>query len=739
MSDTQSAAPDGLQTITPGKTEGTYVIPERRIKDAASLGLVIDRIIQDDDASSKERVPVQEAVDGKAPFDQRYLDATGQEGRCNLNFGDMKKRVKLVSSGYYDLTESVPSLLLFETDYGKAEQNENRTEWNNKVSEEIHQMIKQWSLFDSYHQLLVQKFVTHGVGFLYFRDDDDWHWEVAGLEDFKVPRSVPLNEGSCEIAIVLRDVPVTKLWKWYKKAAANDTRWNRTEVADAIMKASGDEAVSGPEAWERWQEKMKNNDLFASITAKNTVKIVYAWVQEFSGKYSQFITLRDKSNKDYLFKCYERFASANECFTFFPFEVGTNGLLHSVRGEAHDIYAKVQVMTHLQCQGVDNAKITSSLILQPNSETAAEDMAVLFFGGAAYIPPNIEIKNASMANPATNMLPILESMSMGINGDVNTNSPKASQQEKTKFEVKDIIARESILPTAAMALFYQPWGRHLTEVCRRMFKPGKSGELAKACIARGVPEEVFTAPYTVKPYRALGFGSPSNRLAALDELMQYYGSLDPVGQNNLLRDRFAQRVTYGQVDRYVPRLELGGRLPVDKEIAELQNIAMNNGAILTVAGNDNHILHLQVHFPDIDQDLLMMESGQGSPQILQAIRVKAEHIQQHMGLLKPDKLNEKIVKELGRVFNNTIERVQAAFKAAETEAAKQQESPQPTRKQQEMMADAAVGRQIKIEDAALDRELRAQQAAQERAIEDARGAARTTAEANAQRLLGSAA
>lgn len=725
---------DGLATISPGETENTFIVPERRIKDVDSLNQIIDRIILDDEPAAKDRVNVQEVIDGKPPFNQAYLEATGQEGRCNLNFGDMKKRVKLVSAGYYDLTESVPCIALIETDFGRAEQLPDRSDWNNILSEEFHRILKDWKEFNSYFQLLVQKFVSHGVGFLYFPEDKDWRWKVAGLEDFKVPRQVGLSEDECEVAIVLRDVPVGKLFKMIEGVAANDKRWDIVEVQKAIMNASEPGSQIGPESWELWQAKMKNNDLFASICAKESVKVVYVWVKEFNGKVSQLMTLRNKQNKKFLFQRWDAYGSVNECFNFFPFEVGTNGTLHSCRGEAHDIYARVQVLTNLRCKTVDNAMITGSLLLQPTTETAAEDMAVLFYSGAAYLPPGIEIKNQTMANPATNLLPVLQDMSMGINGDVNTRDPRASQQEKTKFEVRNDIVQESVLPTAAMDLFYQPWGRHLYQACARMFK--HEPLFKTRCLERGVPKEVFTTTYTVKPYRALGLGSPSNRLAALDELMQFWGSLDAVGQNNLLRDQFAQRVTYGQVDRYVQKLEVGGRLPVDMEVAELQNIAMGAGAKLTVAGNDHHIVHLQVHFPSIDQDLVMMESGKGSEGILQGIRVKAQHIQEHMTLLKPDKLNEKIVAEYARVYNNLIERIEKAMQAAQVQAEKAaaEMSNQPSPKQQQMMADAAVSRQIKIDDAALDRQLRAAAAAQEQAINDAQEAAKLTAELNKQRI-----
>jgi hypothetical protein len=716
--------------------------PETRIKDVTSLNAVIKRVIDADQQAAINRIPVQKMVDGAPPFNQDYLDNTGQEGRCNLNFGDGKARLKLEASGYYDLTESVPTLAFVQTDFGDPTQ---RAYYNGVISEEFHRMLKSWKQFDIKFQLLVQNFITHGLGFLYFRDDVDWHWEVAGLSDFKIPRSTT-NEDDCDIAVVLRDVTVSKLYKWIKDVPDDDTRWNKPTVQKAIMEASGGKNVTND--WGKFQEQIKNNDLYVSATAQQTISIAYAWVREYSGKISQYITLKDGSNTEYLFKAENVFECVNECFNFFLYEIGTNGLLHSTRGLGHEIYGTVQVLNSLRCQSVDNAKLSGSLLLQPNTEMDAEDMAILFYGGAAYIPPNIKVQNATLAKPTNNIMPVLNQMSLALrtnSGDTNTQSPEASQREKTKFEVQGEMTKEGILPTANMNLFYQPWGRHINEVWRRVSNktlrktdPGAKEvfELRQRCIDRRVPiEAIYNAKY-VTPVRAIGYGSPTARLLALDEFLQYYGSLDPVGQNNLLRDRFALRVGYGQVDRYVPTLEAGGRVPVDIEIAELQNDMMSGGGKPSVRVNDMHILHLQVHFPSIQDDLTAIEGGQGSPELLAAINIKIQHIAEHMKMLKPDKLNKGVVNELQREFNNTAERVTAANKHAQVEAEKNM--PQgPQMSQKERDAEAAHQQKMRHleEEHQLKMRLDAEAAAQKRATADADSAARLRAQANRTRVI----
>jgi hypothetical protein len=664
----------------------TGVAPKSRIADCASLNSIVKKLVQLDLISALNRQDIQAAVDGQPPFDDKWMKDSGQEGRCNLNFLDLKRRVKRECMSYYDLTESVPVLANVNSAMS-AEDTVMRSRWNKIMSEEFHRMLKDWSLFDTYHQLLVQKFVTHGMGFLYFEDDIDWKWRVAGLEDFKLPRMTTLAEDEVDIAVAFRDVTTSTLYHWCEMAADDDTRWNKQEVYKAILQAYSNQAVWSQGEWEKWQTILKDNDIYAAHRANEYVKLAHCWVREYSGKVSFYLTIRLGTNDDFLFKCENRFDNINQCFTMFPYEVGTNGTLMSVRGLAHEAYPPAQVLNNLRCQTVDNARLAGSVILQPKSAIEAEDMALIFYGGAIYIPPEVTIQDVKLANPSDAILPIIGDMSNLLQGNQpnpNANTQPAGDQRKTKFQVKGEIAEDAVLPTASLNLFYQPWKRHLNEVWRRIrnkdLKANDPGgrevfDFRQRCHRRGVPEQAYLdATSWIEPYRAVGYGSPSSRMMAFDELMEDYGSLDPVGQNNLLRDKFAQKVGYAQVDNFVPPIEINGRMPVDAEIAELQNTAMSSGNPVSVMPNDHHILHLQAHLPSLEDDLEQLEGpGQGNnPQMLQVAEMKTQHAARHMQLLKPDKLQAKIVAELQRKFNNLSERTSAAVKAYQLEQAKQQ-------------------------------------------------------------------
>lgn len=727
---------EDLQTLD----QETGKPPARRIKDASSLNSIVKAIIQADEPAALARLDVQEMLDGAPPFNPNQIRQSGQEGRCNLNFGDGKARVKSEQAGYYDLTNSVPMLARISTKHG------DEADWSynsNVISEEFHRMVKGWKAFGPSFQLLVQKFTSHGLGFNYFKDDLDWRWSVAGLDDFKLPRSASIIEDDLDMAVVMREITVGKLYAWYQKAG-DDARWNKKQVEDAILNAHDPSQKPSVGAWEKWQEMAKNNDMFASTTAKNNVSLAHAWVREFSGKVSYYLTLRDGSNTDYLFKCENRYDCIDQCFTYFPYEIGSNGSLHSARGLGHEVLAAVQVLNSLRCQTIDNAKLAGSLLLQPQSETAAEDMAILFYGGATYIPPSVKVLNGQLNNPSQGILPVIQEMQLTLRQNTgDTLSQKSdSSNDKTKFQVASELMKEAVLPTANLDLFYEPWGRHLAEVWRRVSRKGVKEqdpggkeilEMVKRCEARNVPKEAIYAADEIVPMRAVGYGSPANRLLAFDEFMQFFGNLDPVGQNNLLRDRFAQRVGYAQVDDYVPRIDKGSRAPADQEIAELQNFAMSAGKPMTVRGNDNHIIHLQSHLPDLDQDCTASESGQGSPQLLAVMQLKAQHCADHIKILKPDKLNEKIVAELTRQFNNIGQRVEKATAHAERDAQEQAQQQQEQAAQggaaqspkvQQMVADSEARRKIMLDEAELRQQIRAREADQKNAIRDAHAAAK---------------
>src|SRR5438045_196382 len=160
--------------------------PLTRIADAASFNNVVRKIVERDLGSALNRQDVQQMIDGAPPFEPQFLVESGQEGRSNINFQDGKKEVRRKMLGYYDLTDSVPVLAIVHSEFGKDINDRQR--YNMIMSEEWTRMLKDWPTFSTYFQLLIQKFCSHGVGFVYRLDDLVCKWLVAGLTNFKLLR-----------------------------------------------------------------------------------------------------------------------------------------------------------------------------------------------------------------------------------------------------------------------------------------------------------------------------------------------------------------------------------------------------------------------------------------------------------------------------------------------------------------------------------------------------------------------
>jgi len=604
-------------------------------------------------------------------------------------------------------------------------------------------MVKGWQRFEPNFQLLCHHFVAHGVGIPYFPDNTDWRWSVAGLEDFKVPRGVRVVEEDVEMAVCLRDMQVTELYALIKDLDKDDKRWNVDEVYKAMLSATGKQYT--PNAVEEFQRSVKNNDL--GVGAGKLVKVAHGWVKEFSGKVSHYISLQEGGNKDYLFKGINRFNSINECFVFFTYGIGTNGTLHSIRGYAHKLFPFSQVLNRLRSNNVNSAMMSGSLVLQPESINDAEDNQIMFYDGCAVIPPNVKVITGALPNPSQNVLPVIRDLTLTMQNNTGSYQARGENpmgQERTKYEVQAQLGKESMLSSASVNLFYQPWKRLLNEMFRRIRAkdvrsddPGgrEIFDFRKRCAKRGVPLEAIYSVYRVEPMRAMGQGSPGTRSLELEQYMSYFGSLGPEGQNNLLRAKFAQAVGWGQVDRFVPKLNVGGKTPIDVQLAELQNVAMSNGTPMTVSMGDQHFLHAQIHFPSLEQDLDLLESGQDTPELLRSAQIKITHISEHIGTIKPDGLQKELFAELRRQFNNASQRVEAAMYAAEKQRDREQGSQAPMSPElQKKIADHQLHQKFKVEDHELNMYLKDQEAAQKRALKDAEKAAKIRAEEEARRI-----
>jgi hypothetical protein len=620
---------------------------------------------QADRSNAYNRARVQEMIDGWPPYDQAELDNLGQSQRTNLNLLEGQALIEAALAPYNDLTSSVDHIAQIESAEGDPQ---TRTEWNQIISEEFDRMLRTWHRFEFNNQALAREFVIHGLGVTFFEDDYDWRWKVCGLADFILPRNTPANEDDIDYAIARRRYTTTQLYQFIKDPKfAKENGWDVEEVKKAIYWATSSRN-SAPTSWE-WEElerEIKQNDVYFGRVRAKEIWVLHFWIKEFDGTVSHFMTLENGLNQEFLFKRIGRFKSIRNCLHIFTYGIG-NGYYHSIRGLGYKIFPQIQVSNQLRCAVIDATFFSAGPVIQPEDSTALDELSFSYMGPFTLVPPNIRFVDLKHQNISDNILPIVRDLSMQIEANTGTYQPRQQpdaakgQKEKTRFEVQSQLQKESTLSTSAMNLFYIPWDRVLAESYRRatcpelsQLDPGgrEAFEFRARCLQRQVPMKALINVKRVRANRAMGYGSASARLLALEQVGQLAPQFDEIGRRNAIRDRVAAYVGYSQADRYAPPLEQAGRQPQDQKDAELENAIMMLGQVVPVNRTDVPRVHITVHFTALTQIVQGIKGGQipamqGSPQLHTILDHTTQHVQQMSG--DPTRIQE--VRYINRGLN----------------------------------------------------------------------------------------
>ena len=712
--------------------------PRTRIKDAKSAHAIYTSIRNADDASSIDRQKIQSMLDGEPPYSPQQLKSLGQGYRANLNFGESAAALETALSAYSDLVNSVDRLASVKTSEGDPAQ---KVEWENIIAEEFHRTITDWDEFFYKQQMLAHQFVSQGVGVAYFEDNRSWKWSVCGLKDFKVPRGTPACDTKVEVATIERHYLVGELYQFIENPKiATELGWNVEETRRAILLSTDNGTSSNSRDWERLQEELKNNDLMYSHARSKVVRCIHYFVKEFDGTISHYIATRAGDSDDFLFQKPSRFKHANEAFVLFSYGIGTNGLLHSVRGLGYKLFPFIQLSNRMRNAIVDGAMLSSALMIQPATGEDVSNLSLMYNGPLSILPPGINVVDKTMPNLAGNVLPIVRDLEVVRQNNTGTYNPKQVMPDgdaRTATEVQAQLAQQSLLSAQAMNLYYIPFQKLLAEQFRRLAtvkyrsdEPGGEEAIAfrKRIEARGVPWKAVEKVYRVQAVRAIGAGSPGARMLAFNEFMAIMPRFDEVGQRNLIRDRVAARVGYDQVDRYLPKGEVE-RIPIDAKIAELENDAMQGGRGVSVNPGENHAVHAQVHLEDANRFLQALQQNQVDPKVAMSyLQVQYPHSTAHVEQLASDPSRREEVGVAKQILNQMREAVEnigkqlAAQAQREAQARASEQGGQVDPKTQLAIQKAQIDSQIKLQQSQLDQKLKVADVQQKMAIRDAEAA-----------------
>lgn len=604
----------------------TQAPPPERISDPVALRGIHLKMHRDDEIGSLNRSLVQGLMDFVPPHDEDELENKGQADRFNLTTGEGPAIKNEAVSAYMDIYTNPKTLaeipLTKDVDPNYADT------WSQIMAEEFTAMDRSDDRSLPLHLQLADIYVTHGVAVAFFDDKQTMQYSVAGLEKFKFPRSTGIISSCVEITTAEGEMSITDLWLKIGDGALPG--WNEAAVKKAITDSACKADNSRWGDWEKVQRDIKANEAYVSTVAE-PVKVIFGWVKEFSGKYSFYICTKEageglaNQKEEFLFRERDYYDSADEAFQLFPFSVGNGGRLYTVRGLGYLIYQLCNAMDIMHCKLLDNARVGSSLIVQPDSIEDLQDIQLVDAGGFLCIPPTMKIPDRQMNQNLNNsLMPAIEESRRILNratgglaaGNMVMNP---EQDRRTKLEVSSQLDYLNKLNSFAINLFYGPYDKIMREKVRRAFTVRQKDkqarkrvmEMKKRCIDRGVPESAFGKIdfKRVRANRIIGTGSRASRIMLLDQVQQLYSTFDAVGRSNFEYDYLVELLGVDKAERYTGKPN-EVRLPYDHKIAQLENLELLESDYIDPTDGENHMVHLKAHVEPLQEGLKGVDEGQ---------------------------------------------------------------------------------------------------------------------------------
>lgn len=656
--------------------------PPERIKGPDQLRSIFVKQRDDDLVNAANRSEHQAMLDGEAPYFEQELREANMSGMTNLNFGGSEQKLEKAMAPYYRLVQGSEDIVDVKTLYGPEDE---REELNAILSEEISRTIRQSETFSFETLLTVQKFVKDGVGVAFFPDEDDWRYRGAGLGQFFFDRQRKACESDQEIVCATEDYSVTRLFNAIKDLEeGEETDWNPEEVRKAIRKGTNENLKF--DDWERLQEELKNNDIYATQICP-PVPVVHGWVKEFDGTWSHYIITEESlGGTDYLYKHRSKYRSLSEAMVIFPYGLGTNAKIHGIRGLLYKIYPMEQQRNRSMSRLIDQGMLASSVILQAQDEEGLNTTGLQYLGNTAVLGPEWKAVSMPMPDLQRSVMPSIELMEQIGNERVagyTSDNVFDGDQRKTKFEVSAKLEDNAQLSDSAMDFFYAPYGRlqrqSVKRMARRDYVPQDPGgpevqELHLRLVKRGVPlEALFRIDHkSTRVMRTIGAGSPSAKTLAIARGEEMFPRMDDVGQNHFNRVKAVDIWGASNADLFFPRNGVR-RTTAETSIAILQNNDLLEGKPIPVLPSDNHLAHAREHLKPLVEVYQAVEDDQiPLPDAAMQIQLLYGHNTEHVDQISGDPSAEEeaaemrdLMQKIGEVVVNGLKEAEALAEEAE--------------------------------------------------------------------------
>jgi len=666
--------------------------PKSRINDAASVQSMVKSMIRADDRRSKVRAKVKGLVDGNSPYSSEELKRTGQAFRTNVNFREGESFLNMGMSAFFDVFAEVPTYATVKIRHGDANDSER---YSRIVTDEFDKLQKKDGSFDYMMQLSQHEMVLYGTGPMVFEDNTDWRCRPMKSADLLVPEGTKSNSEDWEMCVVRSQYQAHELYKFIRnEKAAGDAGWTVKTAKKAIMNAYPD-TMGSSHSWEQHQQELRNNDLSYSSRC-DVISVAHVFYREFQtdenpeGAISHCIIDERGDGREFLFRKLNRFSGWNEVVHPMYYDKG-DGQHHSVKGMGVKMYASLELKNRLKCCLVDAAMARTTIHLQPTSPSDLNRMNVVQMGPYSVIPSGYNVTQTNSAGVLDAPLAVERELEGLMQANLSQYRQRLEKggNPRTATEIEAISAQQSVLGKTQLNRYYAQLDVLFAERYRRAVNPNLTKEMAggmdalefqKKCIDRGCPRECLDKIEIVQSTRTAGRGSAMERRAISNSLMNIVGMLPEGGRKKVIEDHVASLAGYHSLGRYYPMPEEDIDTQEQQQEAARENALFKSGAVIPIAGGDNHAVHTEVHLQAAAEAIQAAQQGAGDlTEIAAYMQQIIDHVYGHLQELEKDPTR----KELIDIYGQQLKEIEKVSEELMQEVSRQQEQAMAEQQQQQ--------------------------------------------------------
>lgn len=684
-----------LDSIEVGDNGGVE-IPETRVKDCFSARQICLKMLDNDRLRARERAKVQGMLDGNAPYDPVKLRSMGQGWRTNLNFMEGYSNVQSIKTPYFALIGSVPAYAEVRTKEGGS----NQKLYSEIITEQFSKMIKRWKDFSFQMQKAQQELVKFGIGPVLLADKYDWRFEALRHRDLLVPEQSAASLMKWPFFAIRTEMQAMDLWAKVRPQVekhSKDIGWDIEATRRAVQYCSKD-LFSGRltwdgRNWEQWQEAFKNNDIYMSLVASESLMVYHLFVREYSEKISHYILAENALLPDFLFKRIDRYDTIPQVLTIFRNDVG-NGDYHSIRGIGRLQYQHIECTNRLKNHLFDMGVAGTAINLKASTSKARDELQLMQMGPINILPPDVDLVQNRVVGFLSDAMNLDRELSAHLSANLGTvRRPGVGYQGQTRptgIQVQQDVINTTQITEGQMIIHFMDLDLLYEQMYVRASDPNTPDKEArlfqKACEEEGVPMIALRNYDWVRATRTAGYGSPQMRTVRSQQMMPYVGMLPESGRYNWVRDEVIAIAGPDNIDRYFPEQAFPTH---DQWEANMENGVMHAGQHVMIADGQNHSIHADVHITSLEQMVTMANSmyqelppASGLAALLkvqQYVEVCVPHTQAHLQLLANDKMHQSNFKALRArlgTLDNSIKQIDAIVEQGQEKQAALQSAQQ---------------------------------------------------------------